>query len=77
MSYGWYSQKQAETYGRSSFNVKPRGPSIYLTPSGKKVTVTEVTNDKTPFGNWDDYVYVGEVTDYLGHAEIQKKVKGK
>jgi len=73
MVYGWYSQKQAEVMGSGFATEEPRGPSIYLTTSGEKVIVTDVTREKKPFGSWDDYVYRGEVTNHVGYAAIQRK----
>lgn len=45
----------------------PRGGSVYATPDGREVTVTEVRRDGGR-PRWDDAVCVGEVTRWLRDA---------
>lgn len=55
ISHGWYSKKQAAL----------GGVVRYKTPSGKIVEVSAVADDIRDAPNWDDAIYVGEVTDCL------------
>jgi len=49
------------------YTPSPRGGSVYATPDGREVTVTEVRRDSSrPM--WDDAVCVGEVTRWLRDA---------
>ena len=50
--YGWFSNKQA----------RAGGTALYGTPYGKDIEVTMVTHTRTQSSNWDDMVYLGEVT---------------
>lgn len=66
--HGFYSRKQAKLY--SSTNPKLHA-AMYETPDGKEVKVTTVSDSKNPGGMWDDYVYVGEVTNFLRKAKVR------
>ena len=52
--YGFYSAEMASRYGTT----------VYQTPSGEEVVVTEVTPKQTP-SNWNDVQFVGIVTHYV------------
>lgn len=58
MKHGWYSEKQAAI----------GGSSIYTTPNGGEVEVTEVRRDEEPT-NFPDAVCRGEVVSYVRHAK--------
>jgi hypothetical protein len=58
--YGYYS-----AYADSQF-----GHCIYLTPDGLKVKVTEITRQDKPAGKWNDFVYLGEVTECIKPKKI-------
>jgi len=53
--YGYYS-----AYADKEF-----GHCIYLTPEGIEIKVTEVTSQDKPAGKWNDFVYLGEVTECI------------
>lgn len=63
MKYGFYSEKQSSLIGTS----------LYGTPSGGTVVITQVEEvpDSTPFmsrpsvGEWKDYIPTGEVTEQI------------
>ncbi len=79
--HGWFSEKQLvrlienatnpwRPYGyMGSFQPPvtrwPTGSCMYLTPSGKRIEVTEITRGPTHTSLWDDMQYVGEVTDCI------------
>ena len=65
--YGFYSQKQRETTRRWNARVTnvPNSASVYLTPQGEEVICTEVCKEDKPFGEWDDYVRLGEVVRWV------------
>ena len=76
--HGWFSQKQKEVMaepsprrgddnGKREFKASPT--SIYLTPSGEEVEITEVgKNPNNPSSLFDDFKYVGVVTKWLRHT---------
>ena len=53
--HGWLSKKQKAQCGSV----------LYLNTDGKKVEVTEVSNQQSPDGKWGDYTYVGLVTEFV------------
>lgn len=59
---GWYSYEQ-ELLG---------GAILYTTTDGDTIKVTEITKDTVPFGNFSDWVYKGEICDYVGRVSIGK-----
>lgn len=67
--YGWYSAKQVEMWGNRIYDSDdPNAVTavLYSTPDGSTVIVTEVTsNPERPYGNFDDYVCLGEVVSYI------------
>lgn len=70
--HGWYSAKQAARPAMPFFfedgsRLEDTRPCVYETPSGKRVVVTTVSRSKESHATyWDDVVYVGEVTHYVG-----------
>ncbi len=62
IKYGWLSAK-AVWARRNEY----RYPSIYATPAGGRLYVTDVTStpERNPGNQWPDLVFVGEVTDCL------------
>ena len=69
---GWYSEKQRIMMWRlRHFNVLPQGvtcgnrkhscANIYLTPEGREIMVTEVSDGLVYRSNWDDAIMVGPV----------------
>ena len=59
---GWYSEKQRNAIWCIG---KSRCASIYLTPEGKEIFVTEVTDGLTTSSRWDDMKMVGPVTKWV------------
>ena len=53
--YGYYSAHADRQFGHC----------LYKTPDGLVIKITEVTSKDKPFGRWNDYVCLGEVTDYI------------
>lgn len=51
MYYGWYSEKQASSYGFA----------VFETVDGSFVRVSETSSEDKPSGNWSDYYFVGLV----------------
>lgn len=82
--YGWFSRKQAAVcatphtvyWGNSNGTYTPlpgeRGPSIYRGADGSEVMLTDIR--RTPEGrpNWDDAVYVGEVTTHIRNLPAEE-----
>tara|TARA_Y100001968_G_C19430866_1_gene756961 strand:+ start:2167 stop:2613 length:447 start_codon:yes stop_codon:yes gene_type:complete len=66
---GWYSEKQRNTLWRIRFyhgNDKPDPcANVYLTPEGKEVIVTEVTDGLELNSKWDDVKMIGPVTKWV------------
>ena len=66
---GWYSEKQRNTLWRMRFgrgNDKPDPcANMYLTPEGKEVMITEVTDGLELNSKWDDIKMVGPVTKWV------------
>jgi hypothetical protein len=56
----WYSEKAAELHGST----------IWRKADGTEVEVTIVGESMETIYNWDDKVYVGEVTDFIRTAQI-------
>lgn len=53
--FAWFSQKQA----------KLGGVVRYRTANGSTVDASAVAKTKAGAPNWDDVIYLGEVTDYV------------
>ena len=64
--YGYYSKKQQDITGKLF---------IYLNPNGDNVAVTTISDkDKdTMDKNFDDIVYMGEVTSYVKKYNIHSR----
>tara|TARA_B100001142_G_C13980800_1_gene518717 strand:- start:69 stop:347 length:279 start_codon:yes stop_codon:yes gene_type:complete len=68
---GWYSEKQRNTkwgYGNPSAHV-------YLTPEGKEIVVTLVTDGLTTSGKWDDMKMIGPVDKWVRNIYSMHKTK--
>jgi len=66
-----YQYKHDGTHYRAEVVVVPaRGGSIYLTPDNREVVITNITETPEPDVDykWDDTVYVGEITSWVGDA---------
>ena len=68
MKIGWYSEKQRNCIWRIAMFNNDNSPCahVYLTPEGKEVIVTEVTDGLTTSSVWDDMKMVGPVIRHLG-----------
>lgn len=64
--YGYYSKKQQDVTGKLF---------IYLNPNGDNVAVTTISDkDKdTMDKNFDDIIYMGEVTSYVKKYNIHSR----
>lgn len=65
---GWYSEKQRNCNWRLRHDDDESEQScanIYLTPEGKEIIVTEVTDDLTNDSKWDDMKMVGPVSKWV------------
>jgi hypothetical protein len=66
---GWYSEKQRNCNYRIRYsNGKDRpdpSANIYLTPEGKEVVVTEVTDSLVMTSTWDDMNMIGPVSKWV------------
>lgn len=62
-----YKTKEKKKYGIYSYKQsKFTGIFLYLTPEGKTVKVTSVSDTPgVPTSNWDDKVDIGEVTQFV------------
>ena len=79
---GWYSEKQRNIIWKShQFDKKPHPcANIYLTPEGKEILITEVTEGLTPDSAWDDMKMVGPVVEwkksiYNMHTRFPEKLE--
>lgn len=65
--YGWYSDKMDATIGHA----------IYLTPEGKQVLITTVTDSRTNhYTQWKDMTFVGEVTEFIhSHKRLFPRIE--
>ena len=66
---GWYSEKQRNCNWRlihvNEDGYEHPSANIYLTPEGKEITVTEVTDGLTTSSKWDDMKMVGPVSKWV------------
>ena len=66
VKYGFYSAKHAE-YNKCNNN---SSPCYYQTPDGTKVIVTSINDSKDfPEYKWPDKLFVGEITEFIGHVK--------
>ena len=63
MKIGWYSEKQRNCFWY--MDNKKACAHVYLTPEGKEVIVTEVTDGLTTTSKWNDMKMVGPVVDWV------------
>ena len=65
---GWYSEKQRNAvWTRMDCNDREKSPcaNVYLTPEGKEILITEVTDGLTTSSKWDDMKMMGPVTKHM------------
>lgn len=75
--YFWYSAKQL-TSGKK---MSPEGShcEVLIPDKAEWQTYTECTRFNRPFGNWDDYVFLGSLPecDYWGSIRIDGVRQGQ
>jgi hypothetical protein len=62
MKIGWYSEKQRNCAWQ--WDNDKACAHIYITPEGKEIIVTEVTDGLTTTSNWNDMKMVGPVVGW-------------
>lgn len=64
---GWYSEKQRNCRYQLRYAQDKEYPSanIYLTPEGKEVVVTEVTDGLVTTSTWNDMKMIGPVSKWV------------
>lgn len=71
LQIGWYSEKQRNVLWGDG---KPSA-HVYLTPEGKEILVTEVTDGLTTSSKWDDIKMVGPVDKWVRNIYSMHKTK--
>ena len=71
---GWYSEKQRNILWECKHDINPCA-NVYLTPEGKEIIVTEVTDGLTTSSKWDDIKMVGPVDKWVRSIYSMHKTK--